>query len=211
MLVQYHFLYPGTTLPTPTGLYHYLVAANGIFLHSQRAELAALLPLTSTAIRGLAPATPYFEMNGPRVPAALLTQMLTQARAARNSGGGPVEILFHLAWTSAWTLTVPPQRQTATQVQLLPLPGWPTTAPLIEIHSHHGMDAFWSGTDDADEVGMALYAVLGRVFDQPQLCVRLGVYGHCWEIPAAWVFEVPSEIAGTYRGDLPADPPPRWR
>jgi PRTRC genetic system protein A len=211
MLVQHHLLYPGTALPTPAGLYDYIVSGSGIFLHSRRAELAALLPLTPTAIRGLAPATSYFEMSVPRVPAALLTQMLAQARAARSAGGGPVEILFHLAWTGAWILSVPPQLQSAGQVQLLPVMAGPASAPLIEVHSHYGMEAFWSATDDADEQGLALYAVLGRVFDQPQVCVRLGVYGHWWAIPAAWVFDLPLEITDIYLGDLPSAPPPRWR
>src|SRR5437016_2255999 len=120
MLVQHHILYPGTVLPAPTGLFDYVLAANGVFLHSRRAEFRALLPLTTTPIRGLAPATPCFELVPPRVPAALLEQMLTQARAARSPAGGPVEILFHLAWTDTWTLTVPPQLQTPTSVQLLP-------------------------------------------------------------------------------------------
>src|SRR5205823_2534302 len=120
----------------------YVVSATGVFLHSRRAELAALLPLTSIAIRGLAPATPYFEMSVSRVPASLLEQLLAQARAARSAGGGPVEILFHLAWAGDWILTIPPQRQSATQVQLLPLPDLPLPAPLIEVHSHHGMEAF---------------------------------------------------------------------
>src|SRR4051794_38680173 len=104
MLVQHHLLYPGMALPAPTGLYDYLIAENGIFLHSRRAELAALLPLTRTTIRGLAPATPYFEMAVPPVPAALLTHTLTQARAARSASGAPVEILFHLAWAGDWSL-----------------------------------------------------------------------------------------------------------
>ena len=80
--------------------------------------------------------------------------------------------------------------------------------PLIEVHSHHGMDAFWSRLDDADEVGLALYAVLGRIFDAPQLRVRLGVYGEWWPIPATWVFDLPPEIADGYRGRLPPQPPP---
>ena len=138
----------------------------------------------------------------PRVPAALLEELLCLARATRSAGGVPLEILFHLAWTAGWRLTLPPQWGTPTRVHVLPASaGGP--APLIEVHSHHGMPAFWSATDDADEVGLALYAVLGRIFDQPQLCVRLGIYGQWWPLPAATVFELPAIIQATYAGEWP--------
>jgi hypothetical protein len=39
-----------------------------------------------------------------------------------------------------------------------------------------------------------VYAVIGRVKTRPSLCVRVGVYGDCWSIPAATIFEMPEEI-----------------
>jgi PRTRC genetic system protein A len=206
MLVHHQIFYPGTTLPPPTGLYNYVLAANGVFVHARRAELTALVPLTSCAIRGLAPLTPAFHLGVPRVPAALLEELLDRARAARSAGGVPLEILFHLAWTGGWTLTLPPQWGTPTRVHALPAP-MDGAAPLVEVHSHHGLPAFWSATDDADEVGLALYAVLGQIFDQPQLCVRLGIYGQWWPLPASCVFEIPSTIQDTYAGEWPPLPP----
>ncbi|HET6344618.1 MAG TPA: Mov34/MPN/PAD-1 family protein, partial [Myxococcota bacterium] len=155
---------------------------------------------------GLAPLTPAFHLGVPRVPAALLEELLGRARAARSAGGVPLEILFHLAWIGGWTLTLPPQWGTPTRVHVLPASAG-GAAPLVEVHSHHGMPAFWSATDDADEVGLALYTVLGRIFDQPQLCVRLGIYGQWWPLPASAVFEVPSTIQDTYAGDWPPAPP----
>src|SRR5215217_322524 len=109
MLVHHQVLYPGMVLPPPTGLYDYVLAQNGVFVHARRAELSALLPLTHCAIRGLAPAPPAFHLAVPRVPPALVEELLDRAHAARSTGGVPLEILFHLAWTGRWTLTLPPQ------------------------------------------------------------------------------------------------------
>src|SRR4051812_9345733 len=102
MLVRHQVLYPDTVLPAPTGLYDYVFAQNGVFVHARRAELTALLPLTTSAIRGLAPATPAVHLGVPRVPAALLEELVCRARAARSVGGVPLEILFHLAWADGW-------------------------------------------------------------------------------------------------------------
>jgi hypothetical protein len=56
------------------------------------------------------------------------------------------------------------------------------------------MAPFFSQTDNRDEQGFRLYAVIGRVKTKPQLCVRVGVYGDYWSIPAATVFEMPEGI-----------------
>src|SRR3954469_19938294 len=106
MLVRHQVLYPGTVLPAPTGLYDYVLAQNGVFVHARRAELTALVPLTPCTIRGLVPVTPTFHLGVPRVPGGLLADLLGRARAARSTGGLPLEILFHLAWTGGWTLTL---------------------------------------------------------------------------------------------------------
>ena len=44
--------------------------------------------------------------------------------------------------------------------------------------------------DDADEQDLRFYAVIGSLGDgQPSLCVRVGVYGHHWNVPANTVFD----------------------
>src|SRR4051794_33534204 len=131
MLVHHQVLYPGQVLPPPTGLYDYVLAQNGVFIHARRAELSALLPLTTCAIRGLAPLTPTVHLDVPRVPAGLLEEVLCRARAARSVGAAPLEILFHLAWSGGWTLTLPPQWGTPTRVHVLPA-ATSGPAPLIE-------------------------------------------------------------------------------
>jgi hypothetical protein len=37
--------------------------------------------------------------------------------------------------------------------------------------------------------------VIGRLSTRPSILVRVGIYGHFWEIPAAWVFQVPPGVS----------------
>ena len=65
---------------------------------------------------------------------------------------------------------------------------------VIEIHSHHAMPARFSGTDDADETGFRVYGVIGRLPEQPEIRLRVGVYGYFWEVPASWALELPDGL-----------------
>ena len=71
---------------------------------------------------------------------------------------------------------------------------------VLDLHSHPGMRAFFSGTDYRDEVGFQVYGVLGtlggsyltpegvRAIDGLAIRLRVGIYGHFQEIPWSWVF-----------------------
>jgi PRTRC genetic system protein A len=60
---------------------------------------------------------------------------------------------------------------------------------VIDLHSHGTLSAFFSETDDEDEQGLRFYAVIGQVDrDCPQIAVRVGVYGHTWNVPQTTVF-----------------------
>jgi hypothetical protein len=48
-------------------------------------------------------------------------------------------------------------------------------AILCELHSHGLLPAYWSATDDADEQGARLYAVIGRLAARPEIRLRVGV------------------------------------
>jgi hypothetical protein len=65
---------------------------------------------------------------------------------------------------------------------------------LIDLHSHALMDPFFSRTDNKDEQGFRIFAVIGKVNEKPLILVRVGVYGNYWNIPADLVFELPGEI-----------------
>jgi hypothetical protein len=62
------------------------------------------------------------------------------------------------------------------------------------------LDPFFSRTDNKDEQGFRIFAVIGRVNEKPLILVRVGVYGNYWNIPAEMVFELPEEIRDAYYG-----------
>lgn len=196
-LVEYHIVTEQSGIPPfQVYLYDYLFAGNGVFIRSKREGLEVILPVASHEIRGLAPIDPLVRFSHPPVPAHLVDQMLWCAQGAIGDGGNPVEILFHLQWRDEeWQLTIPGQRQTATSV--IPTDdgaGSSYASALIDVHSHHGMRAFFSTTDNADEKGYRIYAVLGNVFKQPEILVRVGCEGVHWIIPAKTVFELPEGL-----------------
>ena len=69
---------------------------------------------------------------------------------------------------------------------------------LIEGHSHHEMRAYFSPTDDHDELidgGFKVYFVIGRIHgEQPQIRTRVCVHGYSWEVPAATFFALPAGV-----------------
>jgi PRTRC genetic system protein A len=195
-LVNYHILRELPGPPANAALYEYLIAGNGVFLRGEREGLQALIPLAACEIRGLPALTPYLKLAYPRVDQTLVAEMLDQSRAACIMAGAPREILFHLRWGGRWHLTIPAQDQAAGSVTPLgPAIGSSYETALIEFHSHHRLAPFFSRTDDADERGFRLYAVLGHIFTKPTMRVRVGIYGYYWSVPARWVFELPDGVA----------------
>ncbi len=196
-LVEYHIITQEEGIPPfQAHLYDYLFAGNGVFIRSKRQGLEVILPVVMREIRGLARVEPLVRFTHPPVPEHLVDQMLWCAQGALGEGGNPVEILFHLEWRDeGWHLTIPEQEQTATSV--VPTDdsaGSSYATALIDLHSHHGMRAFFSATDNRDEQGFRIYAVLGNIFKRPELLVRVGCEGIHWIIPATTVFELPEGL-----------------
>ena len=200
MLIDYVFRQPGQveqlTL-TQNCLYRYLVGQEGVFLEAHRRGLKTCIPLASCEIRGLASVNSYFQLEYPPVPVELVSEMLELARQAETATGTPTEILFYLLWQEQgefWELILPEQKGRASSVRPTDPTNLEYQAALIEVHSHNSMAAFFSATDDRDEQGLKLYGVLGKIFEEPQIALRLGVYGQFFPIPASLVFNLPEGL-----------------
>ncbi len=80
-----------------------------------------------------------------------------------------------------------PQQASASGVRATPIPD-----ALVEVHSHHALPAYFSGTDDRDETARRVYGVLGRLdTPSPELALRVatGCRPHAVEpVPFAQVF-----------------------
>ena len=63
---------------------------------------------------------------------------------------------------------------------------------VAEFHSHGSLPAFFSATDDRDEQGFRIYGVTGRLDTvEPELSLRVGVYGHFAPLEWSRVFDGP--------------------
>jgi PRTRC genetic system protein A len=178
-------------------LFDYIFGAGGVFMRATREGLDACVPVAACEIRGLAPVEPFVNLSFPLVPAGLVRRMFNRARAACVEKGSPIEALFYLrldAEADEWTLTEPAQRATGGSVRPEDETDEDYRSALIELHSHHQMEAFWSGDDDRDEQGFRLYAVIGEIFTRSVLRVRVGCYGHFYEVPAREIFELPAGV-----------------
>ena len=203
-LDRYYIARPGIALaPIAVALYEYILAGNGIFIRGEREEFRAQFCIQPFEVRGLPDLEPHVELKMSRVPSDLALEMLRRARTARDTEGEPCEIVFHLECKKGvWLCHVPEQIQSPMSAK--PKDDSPDSTyarACIEVHSHVNMHASFSSTDDQDEQGVRIYAVLGCVSTRPVIRVRVGLYGYRHDIPASWVFDLPSGIGDVVIGE----------
>lgn len=202
-LVDHHFVTAESGSVQVGQLFDYAVGGNGVFVKATRPGLRICFPIAQCTIRGLVDIVPLLLFDLPKVPATYVSKML-ELSMDNCEDGRRRETLFHLIWLegeSRWRLDMPLQECGAASVKPLEDgPGSSYDLALIEVHSHHEMDAFFSSQDDADEQGFRVYGVLGEIFTEPKLRVRVGVYGQFWEVPADDIFEMPSMVDSVLQG-----------
>jgi PRTRC genetic system protein A len=194
--IQHAIVHNDGTLPElPLCLYAYILAGNGIFVKAKREGLDVLIPVCQTRIAGLPPLTPYVKLPC-RVPENLLLTALELSRQVV-----PNEILFWFNRDEDWRMDIPLQVARACSVVPMDHMDVRGTRALIDLHSHGVLLPFFSPTDDRDEQGFRIYAVIGEVDTTPGIRVRVGVYGHYFDVPASEVFEVPTELLDIFKAE----------
>jgi hypothetical protein len=177
----------------------YILAGNGLFVRSTRGEMEACFPIAWCVVGGgLPPLQPYLRLNGPRVPASLVAEMIAHSRQAVLRNAGNIEQLFFLHLNEGqWTLTIPPQAATVMSVQATLDALDPVySRAVLEVHSHHVMRAFESAADDLEELGkFRTFAVLGQIGKAPEISVRVGMWAYFHHFPASAVFELPESVS----------------
>jgi PRTRC genetic system protein A len=182
------YLYQGYPLDRPHHLYDYVLAAQGLIkrVENNIASADCLLAPVDSPLIGLR-LQPYrlqpLRFKLPRIPGRLLQKVLADAR--RNLD---LEFMYHFEFDprqGSWLVSRPKQEQSRTYV------GYSYGDPgqiVLDLHSHNVMGAFFSPTDDRDEQGGRLYAVMGHLDrPKPELVVRLGMYG-------TWLYNVPGLV-----------------
>ena len=193
-LVTYH-VHKRDPLPANDALaYQYVLAGNGVFVRAETCFFTALLPVTACTVRGLPPLRPQFQLLVPRIPARLLDAVLADARRARRPDNGLNEVLYQFHHHRRAVQVKKPAQQTTPTSVTTSVAASVTTAVadaatlMCDLHSHGNMRAFFSQTDNADEQGARLYAVIGRLDSEQEMRLRVGVYGYWQPLPLTAVF-----------------------
>ncbi len=185
-LVTYH-IHQRNPLPVNDALaYQYILAGNGVFIRAETRFFEAHIPVTHCQVRGLAMLKSYFRLKVPRMPANLLVTILTDARRARRPDGCLNEAFYQFHHQGK-TVQVKKPGQYATVTSVLASGGREDDI-ICDLHTHGNMPAFWSTTDDKDEQGCQLYAVVGKLDTVPEIRLRLGLYGYWLPLPVTAVF-----------------------
>ena len=163
--------------------YDYVLGEGGVYVQSESAHLTARVRVAPCEVRGLAPVAEKVELTHGPIPAQLFELGLRWFQDDPDT-----ERLFAVRWDGrAYRLVVPPQVGTATSLKYTPPAG-----AVAEFHSHGSSRAFFSATDDADELGFRIYGVAGHLDSpQPELSLRVGVYGHFAPVGWSQVFDGP--------------------
>ena len=165
--------------------YTYCLAAGGVFVTSKHACLLATIPVATGTIRGLQANYPGVELPHGRIPHTLWQGILAICQEAARE---QQELLCEVSWLSEQGYVLRQPRQLGGVSALAYVR---QNRALLQLHSHHRMPAFFSATDDQDEQGLGLYGVLGRLDvagQQPEVLLRVGVYGHYQPLPWAAIF-----------------------
>ena len=166
---------------TPGLFYDYILAGNGLFIRGASPLLKATVLISLARVRGLAPLDEKAELTQGKIPHGIYGLALSILLADRYR-----ERYLAVAWEGEYRLRVPFQESTEGGVSYERLPG-----TVLDIHSHGSMRAFFSGTDNADEQGLRLYMVVGRLDTLlPEIEMRVGVYGYFSPVLTNEVFDV---------------------
>ncbi len=163
--------------------YDYVLGAGGLYVQSESAQLTARVLAAPCEVRGLASVTEKVELTHGPIPARLFEVGLRWFQDTPDT-----ERFFAVRWDGrAYRLVVPEQEGTATRLKYTP-----PTGVVAEFHSHGSSRAFFSKTDDGDEQGFRIYGVVGRLDDpEPEVSLRVGVYGHFAPVDWPQVFDGP--------------------
>jgi PRTRC genetic system protein A len=125
----------------------------------------------------------------------MLSKILEDAR--RLAWDAPREVMYHIRETPSGIVSITRPDQTGTAAHLSYAGGGDADI-LADIHSHCQMSAYFSETDDRDEQGLRFYGVIGRIFTQPEIRLRVGIYGDHWPVPITALFDGPGPFIDRY-------------
>ena len=196
----------GYLVNQPSGLagsqgigFDYVVGSGGLYVQSESAHLTARILVAPADVRGLAPVSEKLTLAHGPIPAHVFELGLAWLLAAPGT-----ERFFAVGWDgAAYRLVLPPQSGTSASLTYQPPAG-----AVAEFHSHGRHRAFFSATDDRDEQGFRVYGVVGSLdTTEPELALRVGIYGHFAPLHWSQVFDGPHPTELRLMGEGPEPAP----
>jgi hypothetical protein len=190
----------------------YLMCAPGVMVRARREGLDVCLPVayTESPLPGLAHVEPYARFEHPRVPEALVAEMIERSRSAcrGRTDSEFLESLFHLTVEDGdWRLHEPEQARRHSSVRPADDgPGSSYAEALVEVHVHPDDTPDFSEQDDFEESGK--FRVFGIIYNlwspRPRFRVRVGAHDHFCQVPAGWLFQLPVTVADAVAEEIAA-------
>lgn len=161
--------------------YDYIMAGNGLWIEAESRFISVRLPASEAPVRGLPPLDVKVVLRYGKIPQRLFD--LAIDIFVSNSYKEKYVAIARAG--DEYRLRIPNQQSDEASIKYVP-----EEDVVVDIHSHAHMDAFFSDTDNADEQGFKIYAVVGRVDTVlPRVMMRVGCYGYFFQIPWEEVFE----------------------
>ena len=148
--------------------YSYILAANGLFIEAANPMLAARVPVAECEVRGLAPMKAKIALTYGSIPQHFFDLALDTFLAAPDK-----EHYVAVTAAAGYHFYIPVQDEGDASVVYEV-----GDSIILDIHSHGHMATSFSSQDNTDEVGLKLYAVVGRLNATPVVKLRVGVYGY---------------------------------
>ncbi len=191
---------PVTTYEKPVS---YVTAKNGLF-EVRHSDLCTIITHPKEVMGVSEEMKEGWHLNLPKLPFEMLLQTISFFRAVCKKMNGPSEALVQIWWDREATrhhLHIPEQQVSGGGVHhqsTFDQGGEGRWFHVADIHSHGGMGAFWSGTDNADEARVTterLFGVIGKVEQPfPEWAWRMRTRDGFINLNVVDLFEMPSAV-----------------
>jgi len=143
-----------------------------------------------------------WELDVPLVPSRLLKTTLSFFRAIYKKHQSEAHVqFFYDTKAEEYILNCPKQKVSGGSVSYENTRSFesPEKILVLEMHSHGGMSAFFSGTDDGDEKDDRFFGVVGKIGQfYPEIKLRLSIGGHKIEVDVDEIFDVENELCDDF-------------
>jgi PRTRC genetic system protein A len=160
-LVDYHIGVPDEGFCKPV---NYVMTAEGV--HYIRNTGLGFFVLKTDKVPGLPKIKSGLNLTIPKIPFELICQCYSFFKAIYDRDNTEASaLIFFNPETQEHFIHIPEQKNTASSSDFTEDPDTPLLrekmVPVMELHSHAGMSAFWSGTDNQNEKREQTYMVMG--------------------------------------------------